>query len=588
MNIKKEIWIFTFEYAGIAKIGGLGEVPANQAKFLSTDFNISVFIPSHGRIKELQSKAHFSNISFKSEGKLRGSIFSDDNLEHEYSISFYEMQVNEVNVVLLSGNNEFTRFYLDDQIVYNPDTIKGKILLFNIGMRDYFSFLLESESSKLPSLIHVHDYHPIISIIGIKQLLHSNNLAIPTIITIHLLTYPRFDLTFYKACKIDDEPFIVNLNSNSLEINFNRLIQLAQDTIQGDQVKELPTVEKIGAMISDLVTTVSKSYLYSDVIPNCGGEMIRFKADFIWDGCDWDYEQIFQESLQTHRKGILEFLNKAEDEDISIEDMKKYLLEYKIGKLSHPLIDSQKILNAINEISNGNPFIKNGTIKPFDKYGPLILTTGRISPQKGFETILESIPSVISAIPEIKFLFLILPTEYSIGEIKKYADYVKLYPDNLRIIFGVAPDIYYLAHITSDVYCAVSRWEPFGIMALEAMASKVPVIATRVGGLQETVIDIRINKDNGTGILINKDDKIEFSEALISLTRAAQIATLASKGKENEINFENIPDKLIRSILTSDLIYYFKIKENCYRRVKNYFTWEVVTEKLRRIYHQLT
>jgi len=51
---KKNIWIFTFEYAGIAKVGGLGEVPANQAKYLKNDFEVNIFIPSHGQIERLK------------------------------------------------------------------------------------------------------------------------------------------------------------------------------------------------------------------------------------------------------------------------------------------------------------------------------------------------------------------------------------------------------------------------------------------------------------------------------------------------------------------------------------------------------
>ncbi|MBA7550611.1 hypothetical protein ES705_43130 [subsurface metagenome] len=55
---------------------------------------------------------------------------------------------------------------------------------------------------------------------------------------------------------------------------------------------QLPTVEKIGAVVCDMVTTVSQSYLISDIIPNCGNDLIMFKSDFIWDGCDWDYNEI--------------------------------------------------------------------------------------------------------------------------------------------------------------------------------------------------------------------------------------------------------------------------------------------------------
>jgi len=285
-------------------------------------------------------------------------------------------------------------------------------------------------------------------------------------------------------------------------------------------------------------------------------------------------------------------LELSQDASISRENMKKYLLEYKIGHLSQsPLINSQKVLNVINEISNGNTFVKNGNIKSFSESGPLVITTGRISPQKGFDTIFKAVPDVIKAVPNVKFLFLILPTDYSLNEIKEYVQFVKRYPNNLRIIFGVAPDIFYLAHISADVYCALSRWEPFGIMALEAMASKIPIIATKVGGLQETVIDMRIYPEIGTGILIEKDNPSEFADSLISLLKSVEVANLVKKSIQHTIYKEQIlkivneiPDGIIKSRILIDYNYYYKIRENCFKRVKNHFTWKIVSKKLIDLY----
>jgi len=273
--------------------------------------------------------------------------------------------------------------------------------------------------------------------------------------------------------------------------------------------------------------------------------------------------------------------------------MKRYLLTYKIAHLDRsPLIRSEKVLKVISEISNGNQFIKNGNIKAFDEPGPLVITTGRMSHQKGFETIFDAIPEVISVIPNAKFLFLILPTDYSLEEIKSYSQVVKKYPDNLRIIFGVAKDIFYLAHISAEVYCALSRWEPFGIIALEAMASKLPIIATRVGGFQETIIDIRNFSEIGTGILIDKDNPSQFANALISLFLLAEIAKRA-KLKESIYEAETfnlvnqIPDEIIKSLVLLDPDFYHKIKENCYKRVENNFRWGIVSKKLREFYTKL-
>ena len=52
-----------------------------------------------------------------------------------------------------------------------------------------------------------------------------------------------------------------------------------------------------------------------------------------------------------------------------------------------------------------------------------------------------------------------------------------------------------------DVLCAPTREvEPFGIVAVEAAAAGVPCLATRIGGLEETVVDRR------TGLLVDPGD----------------------------------------------------------------------------------
>ena len=63
---KEKVWIFTFEYADIAKVGGLGEVPANQAKYLKNDFELTVFMPSHGHIERLKGITELEQLPFTS------------------------------------------------------------------------------------------------------------------------------------------------------------------------------------------------------------------------------------------------------------------------------------------------------------------------------------------------------------------------------------------------------------------------------------------------------------------------------------------------------------------------------------------
>jgi len=587
------IWILTFEFAGVAKFGGLGEVPANQAKHLSGTHNITIFMPSHGQIDRLKNKYEWIKLPISCEGEIDGLELGLDTPKMDYQISFYQFMIGNLRIILLSGENPLSNFFLDDPTIYNPDTIKGKICLCSHGMRCISNHIFREQLSKdIPDVIHLHDYHVVLPFIALKQEFTKNQVEIASILTIHLLTWPRFGIDFYSTCGIDSSPIKIRMKKGYKLLKLEDIIALCYNNLNWNRAREPPTVEKVGAITCDLVTSVSQSYLNTDIIPNCGGDLIDFKADFIWDGCDWEYHDIIVSVLNNIGEDLRNFLEIDSKAPISKSHIKKYLLQYKIGNLSQsPLISSKKVLDTINEISNGNPFIKNGTIRPFIESGPLLLTTGRISPQKGFETIFKSVDLVTKEIPDAKFLFLILPTDYSLPEIISYAQYVKDNPNNLRIIFGVASDIFYLAHIAADVYCAVSRWEPFGIMALEAMASKLPVIATKVGGLQETIVDLRDFPEIGTGILIEKDDPIQLAHAIISLFKSAEIAEKNNQLKANNIFTpellrlaNQIPDEIIKSRVLVNPSFYNIIRENCYKRVKENFTWEIVTKKLISLY----
>jgi glycosyltransferase involved in cell wall biosynthesis len=64
---------------------------------------------------------------------------------------------------------------------------------------------------------------------------------------------------------------------------------------------------------------------------------------------------------------------------------------------------------------------------------------------------------------------------------------------------------------TSDFLWITSRYEGFGLVAAEAMAARLPIVATRVAGLVDVI------EDRSTGILVDLDDCHALAEMTIDL-----------------------------------------------------------------------
>ena len=70
----------------------------------------------------------------------------------------------------------------------------------------------------------------------------------------------------------------------------------------------------------------------------------------------------------------------------------------------------------------------------------------------------------------------------------------------------------------AKTFCLPSRAEPFGIAILEAGAYRLPVVASRVGGIPEIIID------GETGLLVEPDDTRALTAALDRVLSDADLA----------------------------------------------------------------
>jgi glycogen synthase len=114
----------------------------------------------------------------------------------------------------------------------------------------------------------------------------------------------------------------------------------------------------------------------------------------------------------------------------------------------------------------------------------LVLLIGRLVYEKGFQLALEAMPRLIAEVPGTRFLVAGSGTHEE--ELRKQAKELGLMEhgtflgwigdDVLRSLYGIA-----------DLTVVPSIYEPFGLVALEAMASGCPVIVADTGGLREVV-----------------------------------------------------------------------------------------------------
>lgn len=137
-----------------------------------------------------------------------------------------------------------------------------------------------------------------------------------------------------------------------------------------------------------------------------------------------------------------------------------------------------------------------------DDRTPLVFTAARLHEQKGLETLIEAVPGVPAAYfaiagdgPE-RMRLETLVLELGVEE---------------RVTFlGSRSDIPALLR-ASDLFVLPSRYEGFPLALLEAMAAEVAVVATRIGGVDELVVD------GQNGELVEPGDSAALAAAITSL-----------------------------------------------------------------------
>ena len=151
----------------------------------------------------------------------------------------------------------------------------------------------------------------------------------------------------------------------------------------------------------------------------------------------------------------------------------------------------------------------------------LVLLVGRLVYEKGFQLALEALPPIIDRVGGVRFLVAGSGTHEK--ELKEQAAQLGLM-EHGTFMGWIGDDVLHSLYRIADLCVVPSLYEPFGLVALEAMASGCPCIVADTGGLREVVpagekVGLRFNGGDPEhlGVMIERmltDD--ELRERLIA------------------------------------------------------------------------
>ncbi len=176
----------------------------------------------------------------------------------------------------------------------------------------------------------------------------------------------------------------------------------------------------------------------------------------------------------------------------------------------------------------------------------IVFFIGRMVKEKGVQVLLEAVPLVLNAYRTAKFV--LAGKGPMLGFLKEKCEKM-----------GISHKVYFTGYIEDedlkrlygciDVMVVPSMFEPFGITALEGMASGVPVIVSDCGGLGEIV-------ENGTdGLKCIAGSKESLAQCILQILKNEQIAAA--------------------------------ISDRATKKARSEFTWRAAAEKTQAVYERV-
>ncbi|MEN9207706.1 MAG: glycosyltransferase family 4 protein [Gloeomargarita sp. GMQP_bins_120] len=143
---------------------------------------------------------------------------------------------------------------------------------------------------------------------------------------------------------------------------------------------------------------------------------------------------------------------------------------------------------------------------PWEPEALVIGMVGRLVPQKSHATALRAFPLIHRQVPQARLVILgdgpLRPSLMALADrlrITPYVQFLGYQPDAAQWMAGF------------DIFLHTSLHEGFGLVLLEAMAARRPIVATRVGAIPEIVVH------GQTGLLVPPGDPQALAQAVSQL-----------------------------------------------------------------------
>lgn len=170
----------------------------------------------------------------------------------------------------------------------------------------------------------------------------------------------------------------------------------------------------------------------------------------------------------------------------------------------------------------------------------IIFYVGRIVYEKGVHLLVEAMPQILAAFPLAKLV---------VAGTGDYLPVVRRRAEEL----GLGPKVYFTGFVpdedrdrlfkVADVAAFPSLYEPFGIVALEAMAARTPVVVSEIGGLAEVV------RHDETGVTVYPNNVESLAWGILYTLRypekARERAARAYELVRREYNWRRIAEQTL-------------------------------------------